>query len=527
MNRVFSILTSFQNRINRYLVLVILSVPLLYACDSGKQRSIVILYENDVHCVLDGYARLRGLADAVSDTAWVGLTSSGDFLHGGTAGAISGGQFVVDIMKEMGYDAIGLGNHEFDFGTPHLTKLVEENGLPVVNMNLRSLHPDSLFFTPYIIKDFGGKKIAFVGVVTPESLISEAYSFFDKQGKQMLSLCEDNLVDEVQKTVNEARKAGAHYVILLSHLGEASAKNFLTSHRLVSSTRGIDVVLDGHTHSRIPCETVLNADGDTVLLSQTGSRFKNVGKLVIRPDGRMSTELIPVDSIKQESAHVRQVTDSIEAMMAKVTTNKICHSDYRMDLFDENGRQMVRTRETCIGNLVADAFRAVTGAQLAVNNGGGIRAPLAAGDWTYGNIVDALPYNNYLTVVRIKGSKLFELLVATTSNSPMEDGQFPQISGFRFNLNPKAVGKARISKVEVLDDKTGRYSPLKMDAEYTLCTTDYCVTGGGMYNVLRYASILQENIMLYNQAFITYVSEHLKGEIPERYASPQGRINMK
>ena len=109
----------------------------------------------------------------------------------------------------------------------------------------------------------------------------------------------------------------------------------------------------------------------------------------------------------------------------------------------------------------------------------------------------------------------------------MEDGQFPQISGFRFNLNPKSVGKARIFKVEVLDDKTGRYSPLKMDAEYTLCTTDYCVTGGGMYNVLRDACILQENIMLYNQAFITYVSEHLKGEIPERYASPQGRINMK
>ena len=241
----------------------------------------------------------------------------------------------------------------------------------------------------------------------------------------------------------------------------------------------------------------------------------------------MHTELIPMDSLKQENAHIRQVTDSIKAMMEKVTTKKICHSNYRMDIFDENGRQMVRTRETAIGNLVTDAFRAVTGAQLAVNNGGGIRAPISAGDWTYGNIVDALPYNNYLTVVKIKGSKLFELLVATTSNSPMEDGQFPQISGFRFNLNPKAVGKARISKVEVLNDKTGRYSPLKMDAEYTLCTTDYCVTGGGMYNVLRDASILQENIMLYNQAFITYVSEHLKGEIPEHYASPQGRINMK
>lgn len=523
MNIVSSIFGSLAKRI----ILCFVFLPLLLACSGGNKRSIVILYENDVHCVLDGYARLRGLADAVADTARVGLTCSGDFLHGGTAGAISEGRFVVDIMKEMGYDAVGLGNHEFDFGVPHLTQLVKESGLPIVNMNLRSIHPDSLFFTPYIIKDYGGTKIAFVGVVTPESLVSEAYSFYDKQGRQKLCLCENNLVDEVQKTVNEARKSGADYVILLSHLGEASAKNFLTSHRLVSSTRGINVVLDGHTHSSIPCETVLNAEGEPVLLSQTGSRFKNVGKLLIQQDGCMSMELIPVDSIKHESAHIRQVTDSIEAMMAKVTTAKICHSDYGMDIFDENGRQMVRTMETAIGNLVTDAFRAITGAQLAVNNGGGIRAPLSAGDWTYGNIVDALPYNNYLTVVKIKGSKLFELLVATTSNSPMEDGQFPQISGFRFNLNPKAVGKARISKVEVLNDKTGRYSPLKMDAEYTLCTTDYCVTGGGMYNVLRDASILQENIMLYNQAFITYVSEHLKGEIPEHYASPQGRINMK
>ena len=523
MNIVSSIFGSLARRI----VLCLVFLPLLLGCTPGKERSIVILYENDAHCVLDGYARLRGLADAVSDTAWVGLTSSGDFLHGGTAGAMSGGKFVVDIMKEMGYDAVGLGNHEFDFGTPHLTQLVVESQLPVVNMNLRSLHQDSLFFTPYIIKDFGETKIAFVGVVTPETLISEAYSFFDKQGTQMLGLCEDNLVEEVQKTVDDARKEGARYVILLAHLGEASAKNFLTSHRLVSSTRGVDVVLDGHTHSTIACDTVFNAEGEPVLLTQTGSRFKNVGKLVIRPDGRMHTELIPMDSLKQENAHIRQVTDSIKAMMEKVTTKKICHSNYRMDIFDENGYQMVRTRETAIGNLVTDAFRAVTGAQLAVNNGGGIRAPLSAGDWTYGNIVDALPYNNYLTVVKIKGSKLFELLVATTSNSPMEDGQFPQLSGFRFKLDTKAVGKDRISKVEVLDERTGRYSPLKMNAEYTLCTTDYCVTGGGMYNVLRDVHILQENIMLYNQAFINYVSEHLNGEIPARYASPEGRIQMK
>lgn len=508
------------------LCLGLIALVALTGCTSGKQRSIVILYENDVHCYIDGYARMRGLADAIADTACVGLTSSGDFLHGGTAGAISGGKFIVDIMEEMGYDAVGLGNHEFDFGVEHLTSLIAESNLPIVNLNLHTMHSDSMFFTPYIMKNYGGRKVAFVGVVTPETLISEAYSFYDKQGRQMYSLCENYLKDEVQKNVNEARKDGADYVVLLSHLGEASAKNFLTSHRLASSTRGIDVILDAHTHSQIPCETLFNAEGKPVLLSQTGSKFKNVGKLLITPEGRISTELIPMDSIKDENVRVRNVTDSVKTMMNKVTSKNVCHSNYEMDIMDERGRQMVRYKETCIGNLVTDAFRAVTGAQLAVNNGGGIRAQLPVGNWTYGNIIDALPYNNYLTVVRIKGSKLFELLVATTSNSPMEDGQFPQISGFRFNLDINTVGKKRISNVEVLDEKSETYSPLDLDATYTLCTTDYCVDGGGMYNVLRGAEVLSENIMLYNQALMDYVSKHLHGNIPERYAKTEGRINI-
>lgn len=499
----------------------------LLGCNSPKHRSIVILYENDVHCNIDNYALMRGLADAMSDTACVGLTSSGDFLHGGTAGAISGGHFVVDIMKEMDYAAVGLGNHEFDFGVPHLTQLMAESGLPIANMNFCTIDKDSLFFSPYIIKNYDGRKVAFIGVVTPETLLSEAYSFYDKQGNQTHSLCEDNLIAEVQKVVNIVRKEGADYVVLLSHLGEASAKNLLTSHSLISNTRGIDVVLDGHTHSCIPCDTLVDADGRQVLISQTGSKFKRVGKLLISPSGNISTELIPVDSIKVENANVRAVTDSIKVKMSRVTSTKLCHSNYSMDILDVEGRQLVRTCETSIGNMVTDAFRAITGAQIAVNNGGGIRAQLPAGDWTYGNIVDAFPYNNYLMVVKVKGSNLFELLVATTANAPMEDGQFPQLSGLRFTLDVKAVGKDRISNVQIQNEKTGRYVPLDFNAEYTLCTTDYCVTGGGMYNVLRDAEILQENIMLYNQAVVDYVTNQLNGEIPERYAATQGRIIMK
>ena len=507
--------------------LLFLSIFIVFGCNAPKERSIVILYENDVHCKIDGYARFKGLADCIADTAWVGLTSSGDYLHGGTAGAISEGRFIVDIMKEVDYDAVGLGNHEFDFGTEHLSMLVAESGLPVVNMNLRTFHTDSLFFAPYVVRQYGDKRIAFVGVVTPETLNSEAYSFYDREGKQIYSLCEDNLVEEVQMAVNEAHKEGVDYVILLSHLGESSAKNLLTSHRLVSKTRGIDAVLDGHTHSLIPYEIITNAEGKPVLVSQTGSKFKNVGKLLILPDGRMSMEMIQMDSIKTENRHVREVTDSIKTRMSKVTASMVGHSDYAMDIYDEQGRQLVRCQETAIGNLIADAMRSITGAQIALNNGGGIRAQLPAGNWTYGNIVDAFPYNNYLMLVKIPGSQLLELLVATTANAPMEDGQFPQISGFRFALDTKKVGKDRISKVEILDAKTGRYVALKPEAEYTVCTTDYCVTGGGMYNVLRDAEILRENIMLYNQALIYYIKENLNGVIPEHYAATQGRIRIK
>ena len=507
--------------------LLFLFLFITFGCNAPKERSIVILYENDVHCNIDGYARFKGLADCIADTAWVGLTSSGDYLHGGTAGAISEGRFIVDIMEEVGYDAVGLGNHEFDFGTEHLSMLVAESGLPVVNMNLRTFHTDSLFFAPYVVRQYGDKRIAFVGVVTPETLNSEAYSFYDREGKQIYSLCEDNLVEEVQMAVNEARKEEVDYVILLSHLGENSAKNLLTSHRLISKTRGIDVVFDGHTHSFIPCETITNADGKPVLVSQTGSKFKNVGKLLILPDGRMSVEMIPMDSIQAENQHVHEVTDIIKARMSEVTASLVGHSDFAMDIYDEQGRQLVRCEETAIGNLIADAMRSVTGAQIAVNNGGGIRAQLPAGDWTYGNVVDAFPYNNYLMLVKVPGHQLLELLVATTANAPLEDGQFPQISGFRFTLDVRKVGKDRISKVEIMDEKTGRYVALKPNAEYIMCTTDYCVIGGGMYNVLRDAEILCENIMLYNQALISYIKEQLGGMIPERYAATEGRILMK
>lgn len=504
----------------------LLLMALLLSCTDRGNRSIVILYDNDVHCNVEGYSAMKGLADACGDTAWTALVSSGDFLNGGLAGATSRGEYVTDIMKEMHYDAVALGNHEFDYRVPRLLELVHDASLPVVNLNFRTIASDSLFFQPYIIKKYGNKRIAFLGVLTPETIISEAYAFFNKDTQQMYTLCKDRLVEQVQRYVDEVRHLGADYVIVLSHLGEVSPRNIITSIELIQQTRGIDVLLDGHTHSTIPCDTIFNLDGKPVILSQTGTRFQNIGKLLITPDGRISTELIPTDSIRHRNSRVLEITDSIISEMSEQTEQVLCHCNFPVTIRDEEGRMIVRCRETNAGNLVCDAFRKVSGAQLAVNNGGGMRENLPEGDWTYADIVNMLPYDNYLQVIKLSGAKLLELLLATTANAPRLDGQFPQISGFRFTLNINATGHKRVSNVQVYNDSTHHYEPLSLSREYTLCTTNYCISGGGMYHVLHQQEVVADNIIPYHESLVRYITHHLHGKIPSRYANVEDRIQI-
>jgi 2',3'-cyclic-nucleotide 2'-phosphodiesterase (5'-nucleotidase family) len=179
-----------------------------------KKSSIVILYENDVHCAIDGYAKMAGLRDAISDTAYVGLTSSGDYLMGGTAGALSTGSYIVDIMRTMHYDALGLGNHEFDFGGPRMLELLKGFNAPVICANFFDMQ-GKRFFPAYTIREYGKRKIAFVGVLTPKTMEDESYSFYDEKGNQLYDLKQSELPQLVQQAVDEVRQAGADYVILL------------------------------------------------------------------------------------------------------------------------------------------------------------------------------------------------------------------------------------------------------------------------------------------------------------------------
>lgn len=508
-------------------------------------KNLVILYENDVHCAIDGYQKMAGLRDDIRDTAYCLMVSCGDFLQGGTPGAISNGRYVVDIMKTMHYDAITLGNHEFDYGTPHMKELLSLMQTPVTCVNLRTTDTGQRLFAPYIINKVGSHKVAFVGALTPTALQTEAIGFYDKDGRQTLELAPAEVYQLVEDAALEARRKGADIVVVLSHLSEDDNQYGVTSHGLISNTTAIDAVFDGHSHSVVPQLVINNRVGKPVVISQTGAQFANIGKCFISlkektsknkktPKVRkISTELIPTKTVEMKNAEVKHATDSVTALFQETINRIVCHSDVPITINGSDGKRAVRSYETNAGDLVCDAFRYVTGAQISMNNSGGIRTSLPSGNLTYGDIISLLPFQNVVSVVEVSGQKVIDLLNACTQFLPQEHGDFPQVSGIRFTINMSAEptldsnGKEsikRVSSVEVWDEATGTYTPINPMATYTLATTDYCIAGGGLQAVLQDVKPTRTNIIHYAQSLIKYVTEALHGYIGEEYAKPKGRI---
>lgn len=503
----------------KHIALAVVLMVGMVAFAAPKKKSIVILYENDVHCAIDGYQTLAGLRDAIADTAYVAVVGSGDFVQGGTAGAISRGQYVADIMRQVGYDAITLGNHEFDYPVAHTGALLTHIGAPVTSANLYTMTGEPVY-APYVIKQFGKTKIAFVGATTPNTFYTETGAFMDGD-TQIYTLREADFFEAIQSTVNQARKQGARYVILLSHLGEEKTDIGIDSHELVQRTKGIDIVLDGHTHAVIPHDTVMNLIGKPVVVTQTGMQFAHIGKLLIR-NGKMSNELLDTKNITENSARVKATTDSVHMLMREQTERVVCHSDVTLQ-FEENGLWICRTQETNMGDLLADAFRWVNGTDIAVVNGGCVRRGQEAGDWTYGDMAAMLPYDNHVWTVEATGATIIELLQQNTSLIPKEDGSFPQVSGVRFTVD---VTSRSVSEVEVLNRQTGTYEPIDPAKVYTVATMDYCVSGGGFRDVLKRCKVLYRGDILYRDVMVQYIEQKLGGHVSNDYAAPQGRIRI-
>ena len=488
------------------------------------QKSIVILYENDVHCGIDGYAKMAGLRDAInnSDTAYVGLVCCGDFLQGNTTGAISKGQYIADIMRLMDYHALTLGNHEFDYGVPRMKQLLEQVDAPVTCVNLYEAGEPQPLFAPYIIHQYGDKKVAYIGATTPETMFLEGYSFYDTNGVLLYDLKPMTFYELVQKAVDDARAEGADYVVLLSHVGETTQSMGFNSHLLVNHTRGIDVVLDGHSHEIFENAKATNLNGKEITVTQTGTQFANIGKLLITPDGRLTTKLIKRSDIPYENATVAAATDSIHQMVKAVTSEVVAHSDYTLVVSDENDQWIVRGEETNAGDLVADAYRHAMKADIGLENGGGIRNDIHAGDISYGDIIGMLPYDNTLRRIAVTGQQLEAMLTKCTALVPVLDGNFPQCSGLRFTIHSKSH---TVSNIEVLQDN-GQYAPIDLHHTYSVALTNYNHEGGGFFDSFKTCPVLFESSLRYYEALSDYLRNVLGGSTGKTYAKPQGRITI-
>ena len=528
-------------RFSKGLLYLLLALVLAALCflftDYGRgeargDRSIVILYENDVHCAIDGYTRIAGLRDAVnrSDTAWAAAVCVGDFLQGNSIGTLSHGQFIVDVMRHVGYDAITLGNHEFDYGITRMKRLLAQLGAEDRNpqtgsmtcANFYDAGAQSPYYAPYVIRQYGNRKVAFVGALTPETMIMEESFFYDDTRKLIGDLRRDDFYTLVQQAVDDARSAGADYVVLLSHIGEKIQSMGFSSHLLVQNTRGIDIVFDGHSHKVVPGDRVLNADGKPVTVTQTGTQFAHIGKMVISPDGRISNELIPLGSVPYENPKVTAAIDSIREMTDSITSREVAVTEFRLVAADERGKWIVRNRETNLGDLVTDAYRYSAEADIAFENGGGLRNGIEAGTVSYGDVIGVLPYDNHLCLIRATGQEILNMLARCTAVTPKEEGNFPHCSGIRYTIH---TGSHTVGEVET-EQKDGQWVPIDPQRTYRVALTQYAYHDGGLYNTFAQCPAITESTERCYDVFTRFLKETLQGCVPQRYALPQGRITL-
>ena len=484
--------------------LLLLIVAAAVACSpkttpAGSQRAsdIVILYDNDVHCSVDGYAKMAALkTEKLAETPYVTLVSAGDYVQGGSMGAASKGGYIITIMNAVGYDFVTLGNHEFDYAIPRLKELTAELTATVLCCNLIDLKAGKRMFKAYEIVDYGGTKVAFIGGATPYSFNSSTPAYFqDDKGNYVYSLCADTYYDMFQNYVNDARNQGADYVVALTHLGDDVSYDPINSQELARQTYGIDVILDGHSHSLVPERKLTAKDGKTVLYSQTGAHFDNLGVMTISPKGKISLQLIPTKDYAKEDPRVKAVTDSLKQEYASLGARKIGRSEVLLPAKDAEGDWLVRSSETALGDFCADVFRMTLSTDIGICGGGSIRANLPAGELRFDDIFNVFPFNNTTSIAELTGQEILDMLEFGVAAYPTDFGGFPHVSGLTFSFDPSIespvvfdVNKAfvkfdggprRVSDVKVLNGATGVYEPIDLKKTYLVGGTSYLLNDAG------------------------------------------------
>lgn len=574
-------------------------------------QDIVVLYTNDVHCGVDDNIGYAGLAlykkEMQAQTPYVTLVDAGDAIQGAPIGTLSDGGYIVDIMNYVGYDFAIPGNHEFDYGMPRFLELAGKMKCGYYSCNFMNLATGTPVLAPYKMFTYGDTQVAFVGVSTPESFTKSTPTYFqDANGNYLFGFCEGEngqaLYNQVQVTVDAAIAQGADYVIMVGHLGNIGVSSQWSSEALIKNTTGIDAVIDGHSHETYD-KTYPNKNGEQVVVTQTGTKLSNIGKMTIKPDGTITTEMVtavpdagfttytvqkndslskiakktlgstqawPIiynanrDKIRkpniitagtvltipggaaatEDGKFVDASTDAyikqIQAQYSESLKTVLGNTSVALTVNDlATGQRAVRSAETNLGDLCADAYRYQLEADIGFMNGGGVRDSIAAGTITYNDTLKVFPFGNMGCVIEATGQQIKDALEMASKDCPTENGGFMQVSGLTYTIDtsiPSSVkedekgnfqgvsGAYRVSDIKVGEE------PLDLNKTYTVASHNYMLKSGGdgmvMFNGCK---VVKDDVMVDVDILSTYISEKLGGTVGAEYANPagQGRITIK
>ena len=492
-----------------------IGAPAASACWYGDKSDVTILYTNDVHTYIDKqspkltYAAIADLKQSYQNAGKdVLLVDAGDHVQGTAYGSMDEGASIIKLMNAAGYDVATPGNHEFDYGMDRAKAIMKEADFPYLSCNWVDLRTTLRVLPSVKVFVRGGRRIAFVGVTTPETFTKSTPAYFmDKaQRKYIYDIQggEDGkkLYDAVQKAVDKA-KLLADVVIGLGHLGVDPSSSPWTSEEVIAHTSGFDAFIDGHSHTVMENKQVQDASGKAVTLTQTGSYFANVGEMTIAADGTITTKLIPTHEGMDAGIAAMQTgwVNTVDDMLGE----KIAVGDSDFYVSDPaTGKRRIRSAETNLGDFVADGiytyFNEVEKlhCDVAIMNGGGIRADVPAGDWTFKTCKQVSPFGNVACLMSVTGKQIqdaLEFAARFAGEDGKENGGFLQVAGATYEIHTdipntvqtdeknvwigSATGTPRVQNVKIYDKASGSYLPLDPGATYALAGMNYTLRNLG------------------------------------------------
>ena len=508
---------------------------------TAAKSEITVIYTNDVHTYIDktlSYATVSAMKqDYQKAGKQVLLVDAGDHIQGTAYGGMDEGKTIVQLMNAAGYDIATLGNHEFDYGMARALATVEEAKFPYVSCNFyhekNGVAGDPVLES-YKVFDMNGTKVAFVGITTPESFTKSTPAYFqDANGKYIYGIAAGKdgaaLYAAVQKAIDAASKE-ADYVIALGHLGDDPSSQPWTSEEVIAHTTDLDAFIDGHSHSTVEMKQVKDKAGNTVVLTQTGSYFAAIGEMTIAANGTITTKLTKEYEGSDATVAALQKTwmDKVEGMLGE----KIAETDIEFTIKDAEGNRAVRKGATNLFDLNADAFYwyinevANLDCDVAVMNGGGVRATIEAGDWTYKSCKTVNPFGNVLCLMKVPGQMILDALEFGSRDTPdSECGGFLSAAGLTYEIDSTVTytgsqddkgvwqagptGEYRVRNVKIYNKATGAFEPLDVNKTYTLGGINYTLRNQGdgfnMFQESAGMELVMEGIAMEYEAFAAYL----------------------